>query len=191
MKNKGFSMIELIIAVLIIGILATASIMGLSVVYYSDSEKAARELCNTLNSARNKAVVYKSVSGEQIVAGLSKEDDGHYYAWIYKVNDAGEPVEDEEPIEKTKLAAYSISISASRFAPGDVGYSPGDEVNPGVFPSGSLVFSYKKGIGSLNETKIGGSATSSPLLNLFIRGAEEYRLIIAPASGRCYMYENP
>ena len=54
--DKGFSLVELIVIVLIIGIIGTGAYMSFTSVYYADAERATKEICNFMDMARTKAI---------------------------------------------------------------------------------------------------------------------------------------
>ena len=76
LNNKGMSLIELIVVVLIMGILSTALILNISQVYGRNAKDAAEKLSDVLDTARLEAMnkvsdevsVRVSINGSEIVA---------------------------------------------------------------------------------------------------------------------------
>ena len=78
LNNKGMSLIELIVAVLIMGIVSTALILNISQIYGRNARDAAEKYSKVLDSARLEAMnkvsdevsVRLTISGNDIVATL-------------------------------------------------------------------------------------------------------------------------
>lgn len=76
-RNKGFSMVEVIIVVVIIGIVSTGVMIGLSSVNRNNTDEGFTALASSIDTAR-----YKTLSSENTSLYLYT-DDGYYYSCIY------------------------------------------------------------------------------------------------------------
>jgi len=80
-KNLGFSLIELIITVLILGILSTATAVSISNIRRGDAIGFAKSLTTALERARLESL---SRPKETVTAVLSREADGYYITYYYQ-----------------------------------------------------------------------------------------------------------
>ena len=108
-NNKGFSLIELIVAVLIVGILSGGALAAFSSVREAKSESAAKTLASVLKQARQKAMAVDNVTQADRTTKVYVEiyqstDDGQYYADI--IWNAGS----EETIASEKLGNDNLGL---------------------------------------------------------------------------------
>ena len=214
-NDQGFSLVELIVVVLIIGVLATAAGLAFSLVYNADAERAAKRLSSLVSVARTQAMAIDSGDGNVYVELKVFNYDGDNYAAVYKceethTNIGGVPVTNKtwtliEPNEArsdnplvptTKLANYGVSLEA-----GHKGTKLFD-----IDATQALSFKFKKSTGGLTcTTKIApdGAAslaesqaygtpqidedTSGFCTEVVLKGSETYTVIIVPATGKAFI----
>lgn len=88
--NKGFSLIEMVVAVLIVGIIGMAAIASYNVVTDARVSGASKVVVNTLKQARAKAIGLQNETNgsnglSNVCAVLYEGDDGTYYGDVYQV----------------------------------------------------------------------------------------------------------
>ena len=82
-QNKGFSLIEVIVIVLILGIVSTVTVLGVGYAYGSSANKTANKLSSLLDLTRTQSMAM--VEGS-LVLRLSKETNGSTYAITLQTN---------------------------------------------------------------------------------------------------------
>ena len=187
-KNSGFSLIELIVVVLIIGILATGTVVSFSAVYYSDAERAAKTICSYMTMARAKAIAYDG-SGHYIKVKITQDSDERYYIGIYDGADDSliEPAGDKPKL----LSKYSVALYAGP-KPSDVN-APIDlslATYKKITPTDTIEYTFNKSSGSIKKAAFSDMDDSNnSYVDLVIEGPENYRVIFVTATGRCYLNE--
>lgn len=206
LNNKGFSIVELIVTILIIAILATSTVLAVSVVYNSDVDKAAKILTTVINDGRQKSISIAdsehsaSVTKTEVFSSLYLNTDGFYCAEVFSrtvttmVDETdssivtivyGDPVVyDTKQLGKYKmtfeLGEYNTSTRVvDRFAPD---FEGGDKV----------IFCYDKGRGAIKRSyvlKADGTETDYNITDAFAVGSKEVDLVFVRETGRCYIYE--
>ena len=185
-NNKGFSLVELIVVVLIMSIIVTGAVLSLSVVYNADAERAARNLCAVFESARNKAMALNSdgsISGSEvdITVRIEQDDNEDYYIRVYDKASGG------NVLEEKKLANYKVSIYAGTkntdkdtLKCGESGTEDCLEVKNG---GSHLDYSFKKSTGGINVAGVSGTN----YLDMIIVGNKRFKIIVSSVSGKCYI----
>lgn len=165
-NNKGFSLIELIVAVLILGIISTGLISGVSTIYNARAERASQVIGTVLKQARKKALALNNTATDQIRAEICF-DDGQYYANVYTGT---------EQIINEKVGNDSLIIKF-------VDHSTGNAVT--VDDANTINIYFKKSTGGISSIMNGSNPIDAD--QIFISGlSDERKLILVEVTGRCY-----
>ncbi|MCR5685583.1 MAG: prepilin-type N-terminal cleavage/methylation domain-containing protein [Lachnospiraceae bacterium] len=194
LDDRGLSLIELIVVVLIMGIMATGAVMSMTVVYNADAERAVTNLTEILDKARTMAMAENDdgvgMPGSRtnlvkIVARITQDDKGDYYASVVKRTWATESVAapTDTEVEKVKLCNYRVKISAAKIG----GVSLKELTNN---PGDMFEYAFKKSTGGIEAVRFDSDpAAHNEYLDLFVDGSDHYRIVFSLASGRCYVVD--
>ena len=106
-NNKGFSLVELIVMVLILAIVAATAVMSLSAMLRASTTRAAKELSSVLDKARIMSMT--QVDGS-LALHLYVDDSGQYCADIRPYSaDSGVSGDEADPVV---LSKGSVSMTA-------------------------------------------------------------------------------
>ncbi len=190
--NRGFSLIEVIVVVLIIGILAGGAGLAFSVLYNSDAERAAKNLYEVFTKARTEAITYNDETTTrkvEVIAYIEQRANGSYYAGVEKrTSNPSDPsdVPAVENLEEKKISDYHLTLS---FGKKHSTRSTSDELksDEALFTgaaTGRIEYSFKRGTGRLNP-----SITSSEYCDIYIENSSGSikKLILSTASGKCFI----
>lgn len=180
-NDRGFSLIEMIVVVLIIAIAAGAAIMSLSVALRANTTRAATELSSVISEARLEAMSRPSGSVELRV--YQSSSDGKFYVDIVmekagKANTTGTSSGGSEKlIESKAVASGSVSLSAY-----DSSAANGRSAE--IKGNSSAVIKFDKSSGRLSSFEVG---TGSGYDSIVISGAKTSTVRIAKMTGRSYV----
>lgn len=192
--DRGFSLVELIVVVLIVAILATTATISLSIVINADTEKAAKKFCTMMSTARAKAMATDGEkSGSDVLHIVFRVfvKDGNNYAGIYKYDEHGNL---KETIEEEKLSNYKVNIIVG---PQNSETQPSamKQLDESDTDRNYAEYRFRKSSGGIDSVKLGAGAaeTDSSSTNLkfytdvIFDGSETFKAIIVPGTGRCYL----
>lgn len=166
LDNRGVSLVEIVVVVLITAILSGGAIISMAAVRDADVTAASKKLVSVLAAARSYTI---SKSGNTVWLEITKKTDGGYYAYIYQ-GDKSVP-EDAEILSSEKIGGKSIKLNVKEtLADGSAAVT---DVTDGV----SVKFNFIKASGALTEsyTDITVSGGSDKVENI----------IVIQETGRC------
>lgn len=204
LNNKGFSLVELIVTILIIAILSTSTVMTISVVYNSDVDRAAKTLTTVINDGRQKNISIAdsehsaSTTKTEVFSSIYLDANGYYCADVYSQDITTTVDEDSNVLvdygpkvsySTKQLGKYKMSIEFGEYnsATGAV-----DKFAPNFEGGDVVVFCYDKARGAIKESyveKTDGTRTDYNITDAFVVGSKEINLIFVRETGRCYIYE--
>ena len=206
--ERGFSLVELIVVVVILGILSGGLAVSISVVTNADAERAAKSLQTILLRARTEAVENNEENETsrlktEYVAVIEQRENGDYYASVKKkttpftvtggVKTYGTPSY-SEPIVEKKLSSYRVNVY--------FGEKNSDITNEASVTQiqketetikETIEYSFSRGtgratVGKCTVTNPGGGSESLSFstvkyYDIYLVGSETYKIVISNASG--------
>ena len=164
-NNKGFSLIELIVAVLILAIISSTLIAGVSTIYNARAERASQVIGTVMKQARQKALALDTET-DAIRADISFES-GQYYASVYSGS---------ERIIQEKVGNDSLVIKFMK-------HGTSSEVT--VNDANTISVYFKKSTGGISQILNGANSVDADQIS--ISGlSDEKKLILVKVTGRCY-----
>lgn len=180
--NRGFSLIELIVAVLIMAIVAGSAIMAVSVVNNAKTEKAALLVSNVLRQARQKAISIKNdgTADSQVYLHFYI-DDGNVHADLHKIDGTS----DTKLVEE-KIGNDSVSLTLRK---ADV-TNPSSISDPCTLDDANdFKIYFKKSTGGISKITY-GSTEKNDMNEIYITGVgDDRKIILVGATGRAYYDE--
>lgn len=128
LNQAGMSLLELVVVILIIGILAVGSAVGINYAGRMNATGAAEKLSSMLERTR----LYTISADDTVKLVLSKEGD-HYYGKIMKGS---------AEVDKVSLGSQALTVTIKEEGQADITVATGDEYE----------FSYKKENGAFTDT---------------------------------------
>lgn len=140
-NNAGMSLIELVVAVLIIGILSAGAVLGFSFIHSMDASSAAETVNSLLERTRLNTIAAEEGAGIRLEL---KKEDNSYYGILWKGT---------TELDKMEFGSNGITV---RVTAGDGTVTTIDEIH-------TCEFSFKKSNGAFQSTyekiEIAGSKT--------------------------------
>lgn len=127
LNQAGMSLLELVVVILIVGILAVGSAVGINYAGRMNSTSAAEKLSSMLERTR----LYTISADDTVKLILSKEGD-HYYGTIMKGS---------SEVDKESLGSQALTIAIKEEGQADITVATGEEYE----------FSYKKENGAFTD----------------------------------------
>lgn len=185
-NNKGITLVELIVVILIIGVLSGGAAIAFSIVYNARTERVAKNICSVMTKAREKAMALEDSDTEAISVRLWQDANDEYKIAIYK----GSSVLDTEEVEN--LGKYVTIKAGKRDTANGAGTSIGTLISDPASgnEAKTLEYTFKKSTGGIRKA---GRATVSSAedyyLDLFVEGSDNFKIIVVPTTGVCYISE--
>ncbi len=181
-NDAGFSLIEMIVAVLIIAIAAGAATMSIGAALRANTTRAATELAAVMSEARIQAISRPAGSVELHV--YKDNDDGKFYAdmILKKTDDAAASSANDQVLESKVIASGAVNMKARK---------SDDQSGSGIDMTDErkAVITFDKSSGRLHsfEVKTGETVTGSGYDRIEISGAKTSVVKIAQMTGRAYV----
>ena len=186
--NKGFSLLELIVAVLIIGIISSAAVVTMTSIFGAQVTSAARVVVDSMKQTRTKAMGLANASpgaaDSVVYAKFYKNTSKDIYVDICVLEGATEKVLNTQKICNSSLklifgtaADTSDNITAKAIV--------GDTSSDGV-----KIF-FRKDTGGISKVETVAGVTLSDCVTLRIQNPsnEKIDIIMVTLTGRCYADE--
>ena len=187
--KKGFSLIELIVAVLIIGIISSAAVVTMSSIFGAQVTSAARVIVDSMKQTRTKAIGLANASpgsADSIVyAKFYKNASNEIYVDICLLDGGGtEKVLNSQKISNSSLKLIfgtATDVSGNLTALATVGDGSSDGVK--VY--------FRKDTGGISkvETVAGVELSNCVTLRIQNPADEKIDIIMVTLTGRCYADE--
>ncbi len=187
-NNKGFSLVELIVTILIVAIISGGAVVSIGVVYNANTDRAAKRLVTALSEVREQAMageeeytfflrLYKD--GENVMADICKDDrSGAAYTVLETKEIGNKQVTIGAGLKDADDASFNTLVASGDFS--------------------ELYFAFGKRRGELTNTgymKDDGTVATTAgednmFLDIMVWGNTDKKVIIVPATGRSYIYKD-
>lgn len=167
--NKGFTLIELIVVILILAILGAGSVVGFRTVYEADLDSSAQKLLTMLSKTRQEAVMKENGTVRLL---LKQTTEGEFIASVLYHNGTS-----EEELYARKIGSASIKIKVKDISGAITEISKTPSEDPVAIVLEELPFSFKKSTGGLIQN----------YTDIILEGSSTKNIIMIKETGRCFL----
>lgn len=167
-KDAGYTLVELIVVIMIIGILASATVLGFSTYYNSQVDSAAEKLVIALTKTRQESINRNEGS---VRMELYQDSNGGNYAKIVFHNGSSDQV-----LEEYKICGSLIKLSVKDLVDSITYLSYTASIDPTVHTAQEINFHFNKSTGGLIEE----------YKDIILEGSEIIDIIIIRETGRSF-----
>lgn len=183
LNNEGFSLVELIVVILILGILTAGTTIGISVLYNAKVDNAAKRLESMLTRAREEAMAHVEADTWLEI----KTEGDNIFARVYVQNKgaAESDLKAEEKLGNTNITvklwkAKSDDPEDKKYPAGEAAWNGGTNVE--TITSSPIDVHYNAANGAVEPFTEGASLYY--LTDIQLTGSETKYLTIIPETGR-------
>ena len=184
LNNGGFSLIELIVAILILGIISGGAVLGFSSVLNAKVDSAAKKLISVLKQTRTTAMgLLNGQNGDKSTVYMKLYlDNGNYFASVYN---------DSNLLLTEKLGNDNLSFELGEHT--DSGDTTAVIVGDGLTNSDIVYVYFKKGTGGIcliEGLKASGTDDEDYTDSnyILVKGIKEtQKIILVGVTGRAYL----
>ena len=170
-NNRGITLVELIVVILIISIASGGAVIGVSVLYNARVDNAAKRLETMFKRARETAMENANADEARTSLVIFKEDGDMY----------GKIMVGDSEIEREKLGNGSVSV---RVLYGDASESEPWRNRTQIEVQGHFDIAFNPSSGGVMEFEAGGA--KKKLTDIWVCGSEDIKYIVIPENGRIY-----
>lgn len=186
LNNKGFSLVELIVVVLIMGIIAGGVTVSVSVIYNASVSNASERLVQMCEKARSEALSRQDDSLRLVVY----KSDGDFYADLTRLNSlGGTEVIATEKLGNSHIDICYINCTAAQEAYLNVSTAEKNYITS-VEDDGTdarLVLAYNRSSGGILPQSGAGTANEKYVTDILIQGNDNADLILVHETGRVFI----
>ncbi|MDF2943235.1 MAG: hypothetical protein K0S01_2093 [Herbinix sp.] len=168
-KNRGFTLVELIVVILIVAIISGGTTVGFTVINNNNVKSAAERLTLTLGKTRQEAI--NRVDGS-VWMKLYQDTEGTYYSSIIFRDGSVEKV-----LSIRKIGGSLLKLSVKKNDESIVYINTVASMNPAIITASEVLFHFKKSTGGIQE----------PFKDIYIEGSETKDIILIQETGRCFI----
>lgn len=192
LNNSGFSLIELIVAVLIMAIIAGGATAAISSVTDMDADRAAKRIAAAFKVARTKALAASDDISEvnpksYFYVAIFREGDeikvGAYkHIWDIHVEGSSAEVNratDIEVFDAVPLGSYRLGVRIT-------GQNGGGDIENFDDDGDMVVFAFRRITGCINPAYTTVGENGKDYTDIYLNGTKNKKLIIVKATGRIY-----
>lgn len=194
MMNSGFSLVELVVVILIIGIISVSGGMAISVVYNASAKRAAKNMTAAMTEARQQAM-----SGDDddfFFTRLYSDSDNNYYVDVCRSRTTADGGESTYTVLSTKklgndkidiFVGTENSVEVSRKSVGSRSTSTLKEVRH-VFDKDNGKLAETITFGPAGGVGAHQTASNSKYVDINVTGSTTFQVIVVEVTGRAYIY---
>lgn len=167
MKNKGFSLVELIVVIAILGVMTAVGGYALTAISSANAKECAREIEAGLISTRTESYS-RDTATDVITVSFYKNADGVYMEKKFKTE-----------TETKKIGGSKVSVS----------YKYKTNTNPAtetenVLGNDAIVFSFNRSSGAFREMKVGANTVGMCKTITITSGSKTYTITCYEHTGK-------